>query len=228
MQVALEMVSDLVCPWCWLGLRRIRKAIDLADDVKVTLIFRPYELDPNIPKNGLDSKEYYAKRHSLSADRRRTMRDALLEQGKGDGIEFNFENISIRPNSFNAHRLVHWAQGQNKALEAKEALFQAYFSDQRDIGNSEVLVEIAGEIGLDKSIVRDLIDSDADVSRVREEESVFQRMGVYGVPTYIADRKLVVQGAQDSSQLAKFLRATAKDRPQERGSDHSGNAHIEK
>lgn len=221
MQIALEMVSDLVCPWCWLGLRRIRKAIELADDIDVTLIFRPYELDPNVPSSGIDTKEYYAKHHSLNAERRRTMRDALVTQGRGDGIEFDFENITIRPNSFNAHRLVHWAQGQNKALEAKEALFQAYFSDQRDIGSSEVLTDIAGKIGLDASIVCDLIDSEADVNRVREEESVFHRMGVSGVPTYIADRRIVVQGAQDSEHLAKFLRAAANDRPQERGTDQS-------
>lgn len=217
MQVALEMVSDLVCPWCWLGLRRIKQAIDIADDVSVTLIFRPYELDPNIPESGIDSKAYYAKHHTLSSEKRRLMRDSLVTQGKDDGIAFDFENITIRPNSFNAHRLVHWAQGQSKGLAAKEALFQAYFSDRRDIGDSGVLVEIASEIGLDSNIVGDLIESDADVSRVREEESVFQKMGVSGVPTYIADRRLVVQGAQDATQLAKFIRASAKDRPQERG-----------
>lgn len=221
MKIALEMVSDLVCPWCWLGLRRIKKAIEIADDVVVNLIFRPYELDPNVPKTGIASKEYYAKHHSLSSDRRREMREALVSQGRGDGIEFDFENISVRPNSFNAHRLVHWAQGQNKGHKAKEALFRAYFSDVRDIGNSEVLVEIAGEIGLDENIVRDLMDSDADVSRVREEETLFQRMGISGVPTYIADRRIVVQGAQDSTHLAKFLKAAAKDRPQERGTARS-------
>lgn len=224
MKIALEMVSDLVCPWCWLGLRRIKKAIDLARDVDVSLIFRPYELDPTVPKTGIASKEYYAKHHSLNKNRHREMRDALIAQGSGDGIEFDFENITVRPNSFNAHRLVHWAQGQNKAYEAKEALFRAYFSDMRDIGDSEILVEIAGEIGLDKSIVSDLVDSDADVNRVREEEALFQRMGVSGVPTYIADRRIVVQGAQDPAQLAKFLRTAAKDRPQERKNAHSSQS----
>lgn len=225
MTVAIEMVSDLVCPWCWLGLRRIRKAMEIAEDVDVQLVFRPYELDPMIPVEGVEYKAYHDKKFGASEatrERARMMRNALIQYGDEEGVPFNFDGIAIRPNSLNAHRLVRWAQGQDKAMDAKEALFSAFFEHGRDIGDAGVLSEIAENIGLDKTIVADLLVSDADIQSVREEEAVFQQMGVTGVPTYIANRQLAAQGAETPEKLAWFLRAAANHQPQERG--RTGNA----
>ena len=149
-------------------------------------------------------------------DRANTMRDALIQYGQEEGIPYQFDRITRRPNSFNAHRLVRWAQGQQKGAEAKEALFKAYFSDGRDIGETEVLVDIAREINLDPSIVAELMPTDADVENVRNEEALFQQMGISGVPTYIAHRRIAVQGAETAEKLAKFLQHAATQLPEER------------
>ena len=140
MTLVIEMVSDLVCPWCWLGKRRMDDAIKLVPELDVELIFRPFELDPTIPVEGVDYKAHMKEKFGSDSgrDRANTMRDALIQYGQEEGIPYQFDRITRRPNSFNAHRLVRWAQGQQKGAEAKEALFKAYFSDGRDIG--EILI----------------------------------------------------------------------------------------
>lgn len=224
MTVVVEMVSDLVCPWCWLGLRRIEAARKLAPEVDVQLIFRPFELDPTIPAAGADYKEYMKARFGgsdESRDRSSTMRQALVDYGLAEGIPFHFDRITRRPSSFDAHRLVRWAQGQGKGPQAKEVLFKAFFEEGRDIGDHTVLVDVACDTGLDAQIVSDLLKTDADVSNVREEAEAFRQMGVSGVPTYIANRAVAVQGAESAEKLAKFLQHAAAQLPQERP---AGNA----
>lgn len=218
MTLVIEMVSDLVCPWCWLGKRRMDDAIKLVPDLEVELIFRPFELDPTIPAEGVDYKAHMKEKFGSDAgkDRANAMRQALIDYGEAEGIPYRFDQITRRPNSFNAHRLVRWAQGQQKGAEAKEALFKAYFSDGRDIGETDVLVDIAREIDLDPTIVAELLPTDADVQNVRNEEALFQQMGISGVPTYIANRRVAVQGAETAEKLARFLRDAAARLPEER------------
>lgn len=218
MTLVIEMVSDLVCPWCWLGKRRMDDAIKLVPDLEVELIFRPFELDPTIPAEGVDYKAHMKEKFGSDAgkDRANAMRQALIDYGEAEGIPYRFDQITRRPNSFNAHRLVRWAQGQQKGAAAKEALFKAYFSDGRDIGETDVLVDIAREIDLDPTIVAELLPTDADVQNVRNEEALFQQMGISGVPTYIANRRVAVQGAETAEKLARFLRDAAARLPEER------------
>jgi predicted DsbA family dithiol-disulfide isomerase len=218
MTVVIEMVSDIVCPWCWLGLRRIEEARKLAPEVDVQLIFRPYELDPTIPPEGVDYKAYMSGRVTSPEGKERmaAMRQALVDYGNAEGIPYRFDAITHRPNSFDAHRLVRWAQGQDKGAEAKEALFKAYFENARDIGDHAVLVDIARSIDLDPEIVADLLASDADAQAVREEAETFRQMGISGVPTYIANRRVAAQGAESAEKLAKFIRHAASLLPEER------------
>ncbi|MFN4025408.1 MAG: DsbA family protein [Hyphomonas sp.] len=218
MTIAIEMVSDLVCPWCWLGLRRIEAAVAEAQDVKVQLLFRPFELDPSIPAGGVDYKEYMAGRVSSPEGKERmaTMRQALIDYGAAEDIPYRFDGMTRRPNSFDAHRLVRWAQGQGKGARAKEALFKAYFNEGRDIGDHGELVEVAREIDLDPDIVSKLLQTDADSDAVRQEAEIFRQMGISGVPTYIANRRIAVQGAESIDKLVKFIRHAASQLPQER------------
>jgi predicted DsbA family dithiol-disulfide isomerase len=218
MTVAIEMVSDLVCPWCWLGLRRIEAAIARTPDIKVQLLFRPYELDPTIPAAGVDYKEYMGSRVSSPEGKERMamMRQALIDYGNAEDIPYRFDAVTRRPNSFDAHRLVRWAQGQGKGAAAKEALFRAYFNEARDIGSHEVLVDVACSIDLDPEIVADLLKSGADVEATRQEANIFREMGISGVPTYIANRRVAVQGAESAEKLEKFIRHAASQLPQER------------
>ncbi len=213
MTVIIEMVSDLVCPWCWLGKRRIEAAIEILPDVDVQLIFRPYELDPTIPAGGVDYKEYMRQAFSSPEARERssTMRQALIDYGEAEGIPYRFDEITRRPNSLDAHRIVHWAQGQKKGAAAKEALFQAFFHDGRDIGDHGVLVDIARQIDLDATIVADLLATDADIVTVRAEEKFFRELGIGGVPTYIANRQFAAQGAETPEKLAKFIQHAAEN-----------------
>lgn len=218
-KLTIEMVSDLVCPWCWLGLRRIRDAISLTPEIDVELLFRPFELDPTIPEGGVNYRDYMAKKFGPETEDSRwsAMRQALIDYGEAEGIPYRFSELRHRPNSFNAHRLIRWAQGQGKGAEAKEALFSAYFEHARDIGDQDVLADIGESIGLERDIVEKLLASDADVETTRQEEDLFRQMGISGVPTYIAMRRVAVQGAESAEKLAKFIRASAAQMPQERG-----------
>lgn len=218
MTVAIEMVSDLVCPWCWLGLRRIEAAIARTPDIKVQLLFRPYELDPTIPAEGVDYKEYMGSRVTSPEGKERMamMRQALVDYGNAEDIPYRFDAITHRPNSFDAHRLVRWAQGQGKGAAAKEALFRAYFNEARDIGSHDVLVDVARSIDLAPEIVADLLKTGADVEATRQEANIFREMGISGVPTYIANRRVAVQGAESAEKLERFIRHAASQLPQER------------
>ncbi|MEL7042091.1 MAG: DsbA family oxidoreductase [Pseudomonadota bacterium] len=212
MTLYIEMVSDLVCPWCWVGLRRLQGAIKRVPELEVEILFRPYELDPTIPAGGTDYKSYMKARFGSdqSRDRANQMRDLLIQYGREEHIPFEFDKITRRPNSFDAHRLVRWAQGQRLGLQAKGALFEAYFSNGQDIGDHEVLVTIAAKIGLDANLVSDLLAGDADVATTREEQALFRQMGISGVPTFIAHRQIAVQGAESSEKLARFLTTAAE------------------
>lgn len=218
MKLTIEMVSDLVCPWCWLGLRRLQGAIALVPEFEVEVLFRPFELDPTIPAEGVDYKEYMKQRFGSDQGRERSsaMKDALIAYGEEDGIPFAFDRITRRPNSFDAHRLVRWAQGQGHGVAAKEKLFEAYFANGEDIGEKEVLVRIASEIGLDGDLVAELLERGADVETTRDEQTLFRKMGIAGVPTYIAHRQIAVQGAETSEKLSRFLKTAAAQIPQER------------
>jgi predicted DsbA family dithiol-disulfide isomerase len=221
MSVKLEMVSDLVCPWCWVGLRRLLSALPAGADVAdIDLRFRPYELDATVPREGMDQDAYMRQRFAgadqATKDRFAAMREHLVEIGHEEGIPFNFAAITRRPNTLDAHRLVRWAQGQGRGFAAKEALFAAHFSDGRDIGDPEVLVSIAKAIGLDGDLIAGLLASDADVDAVRAEEQSFQGLGVSGVPTYIADRRYALQGAESPERIQKLIAAARAAAPEER------------
>jgi len=223
-KIAIEMVSDLVCPWCWLGLRRLKAAIDLVPDIETQILFRPYQLDPAVPEAGMDYKTYMKGKFgsdiddtakAASKNRWAQMRAALEDYGQAEGIPFNFEHMNMRPNTTNAHRLVHWAQGQGKGLDAKEALFEAYFKDHRDIGDAETLADIGESIGLDRGIIADLLAGDADKDTVAREANLFMQMGVRGVPCFIGNRAIAVQGAESAENIAKLIRATAEQTPED-------------
>ena len=224
MTVMIEMVSDLVCPWCWLGLRRLQGAIaEVQGEFDVDVHYRPFQLDPTVPPEGMPYKEYMTAKFgglgdgekAESKDRFSQMRTLLEEYGEAEGIPFKFSGIEVRPNTLDAHRLVRWAQGQSKGWAAKEVLFNAYFNEHKDIGDKDVLCDVAEKIGLDRALVADLLSGQADIQNVLQEEVAFRQLGIGGVPTYIANRKVAAQGAEDVHKLVRFLRTAAKEHPLE-------------
>lgn len=210
----VDLVVDFVCPWCWLGLSNWRKARNLMPEIPTETIFRPHELDPSIPPQGLPYKAYMqAKFSGENAERWKQMRDHLEAAAPEAGIEFHFDDIEHRPSTVNAHRLMRWARGQGNdvAEEIAEQVFAAYFRDLKDIGDPEVLIGIGSGAGLDRAILTDLFSTDRDAAAVRDEAIFFARLGVNGVPTYIFNGKFAVPGAAAPDTLVEAAQEALGD-----------------
>ena len=213
--VYVDIVSDVICPWCWLGARYFRKAADqYASQHKgtVELSWRPYMLDASVPPEGVPYKDYMKNKFGEAGPGSRwtAMREHLEAAGPELGITFNFSGIKMRPNTLNAHRLLRWAQGQGKADAMSDALFKAVFTDNLDIGDKAVLTHLSGEVGLDSDLVEELLASDRDAADVTNEIFHFRSLGVSSVPTFIYNGQFAVQGAQPVDKHLKAFAEAAK------------------
>jgi predicted DsbA family dithiol-disulfide isomerase len=205
--ITIDVVSDVICPWCFLGKRRLDKALSLIPDVKVEVVYRPFFLDPTIPAGGIDRHKYMSDK--FGEERLKTIHDPLIAAGKEDGVPYHFDKITRTPNTLDAHRLIRWALPTGKQAEMKEALFIAYWSDGKDIGDHTVLADIAASIGLDReTIAKDLV-SDKDKQEVMAETQQAQQMGITGVPTFIINHKYGISGAQSAELLADAIKKVA-------------------
>lgn len=209
--IYVDIVLDIVCPWCWLGAAYFHKAVKQYNG-KVELNWRPYMLDPTVPPEGVPYRQYMKNKFGEAGpDSRWTaMKHHLETAGPEVGISFNFDTIMIRPNTLNAHRLIRWAQGQGKANAMSEALFKAAFTDNLDIGNHAILSKLAGQVGLEGALVRDLLETDKDSEAVQNEILHFRNLGVSGVPTFIYNGQFAVQGAQPVDTHLKAFAQAAK------------------
>jgi predicted DsbA family dithiol-disulfide isomerase len=210
--VNIDVVSDVVCPWCYLGKARLDQAIaNVANDILVTVNWRPYQLNPDLPPDGVDHKAHLAAKlgGQAAVDRAHEMLAGLGEQ---DGIAFDFDAVKISPNTLDAHRLIRWAltEGGDTQNEVAALLFKANFEQGRNIGDHTVLLDIAAEAGLDRTVIAALLASDADKDAVSEEIEMARDMGVTGVPCFIVDSKYAVMGAQSVEVLEDALRDIAK------------------
>lgn len=214
--VQVDLVSDPVCPWCWLGLRYWDEARRLAPGVETRTVLRPYQLDPAVPAGGMDYRDYMrAKFGEGGSDRFKAMRTHLEEAAPNVGIVFNFDEIPMRPNTLNAHRLVRWAQGQDLGEAALDALHKAFFEERRDIGDKTVLAEIAGEVGLEADLVAELLATSRDAGEVLSEERFYRSLGVQGVPCFIFNGRFAVSGAESPQTLAGAIQKAANQPPSE-------------
>ncbi|MCD2182222.1 DsbA family oxidoreductase [Rhizobium sp. GN54] len=215
--VAIDVVSDVVCPWCYLGKKRLEKAIEaVSDELNVSVTFRPYQLNPDMPAQGVDHKKHLAEKLG-GADAVDKAHGMLAGLGREAGVDFHFEKIELSPNTLDAHRLLRWAmiEGPDVQSRVSLALFKAYFEDGRNIGDRDVLLDIAEKAGLDRAVVAALFSAGADVGSVKEEIGLARQMGVTGVPCFIIDNKYAVVGAQTSEVLADALREVAAMKRQE-------------
>jgi predicted DsbA family dithiol-disulfide isomerase len=201
--LTIDVVSDVVCPWCYLGEKRLEAA--LAEEPQpVQVRWRPYQLDPTIPEGGLDRAEYMAKKFGRDG-RLQSIHDNLTRLGAELGVSFAFDRIKRSPNTLDAHRLIRWALSAGLQARVVDRLFEAYFVEGRDIGDRGVLSEIAGECGLDARLIEKLFAEGADVDLVREEIAEAQAIGVSGVPFFIFAGRLGVPGAQEPSVLRRAI-----------------------
>ena len=199
----IDIVSDVVCPWCYLGEKRLEQA--LAEEAgPIVVRWRPYQLDPTIPEGGLDRAEYMEKKFGKSG-RLQSVHDNLTRLGAEVGLPFAFDKITRSPNTLDAHRLIRWAASAGVQSRVVDRLFEAYFVEGRDIGDRVVLTEIAAECGLDADLVERLLAEGADSEVVRQEVEQAQAMGVSGVPFFIFAGRLGVPGAQEPSALRQAM-----------------------
>jgi predicted DsbA family dithiol-disulfide isomerase len=201
--LTIDIVSDVVCPWCYVGEKRLEAA--LADEAgPVVVRWRPYQLDPTIPEAGLDRAEYMAKKFGNSG-RLQSVHDNLTRLGAELGLPFAFDKIKRSPNTLDAHRLIRWAATAGVQAEVVDRLFKAFFVEGRDVGDRKVLVELAGECGLDAGQVEKALADGADADLVRAEIEEAQTMGVSGVPFFIFGGRVGVPGAAEPSVLRQAI-----------------------
>lgn len=208
--ITVDVVSDVVCPWCFIGQKRLDKAVAAAGDVDVHIRWRPFQLDPTIPPQGKDRREYMRAKFG-SDERIREIHARIEPLGEAEGISFAFDAIKVAPNTLDAHRLIRWAGAAGEAVQNTlvRRLFQLNFEEGVNIGDHAVLVEAAREAGMDASVVATLLPTDADVEAVRTEIATASRMGISGVPCFLLEGKYAVMGAQDVDTLADAIRQVA-------------------
>jgi predicted DsbA family dithiol-disulfide isomerase len=200
----IDIVSDVICPWCYVGQRRLARALAMRPDLNVEISWRPFQLAPELPREGMERRTYLKAKFGEGAGRGPVL-DALRQAGLEEGITFNFEAIERTPNTLDAHRLIYWAGGLGAQTRIVSLLFAAYFEQGRDIGQISELAAIAETGGMDAARVTHLLASDADIDRIQHDIELAGRLGIAGVPTFVLDRRFMAQGAQDPEQLVQVL-----------------------
>lgn len=213
--LSVDVVSDVVCPWCFIGQKRLDKAVAAAGDIDVHVNWRPFQLDPTIPRGGQDRRQYMLAKFG-SEQRIRDIHARIEPLGAAEGIAFAFDAIEVAPNTLDAHRVARWAGAAGEAVQNRlvRRLFQLYFKEGADVGDHAVLAAAASEAGMDAAVVETLLPTDADAEAVRNEIATASRMGITGVPCFLIEGKYAVMGAQETDVLADALRqiAAAKER----------------
>jgi predicted DsbA family dithiol-disulfide isomerase len=206
--LAVDIWSDVACPWCWVGKRRFEKAVEAfphRDELRVT--WHSFELDPSAPPIVDTSRTYaerLARKYGTSIDRAGAMIRQMTNTGLDEGLEFHFEKI--RPgNTFDAHRLIHFAGARNRGDAARDRLFRAYFGEGSPIGDRETLIDLAGDIDLDRDEVRGALAGDAYAREVRDDEARAHELGIHGVPFFVFGGRYGVSGAQLPDVLRDVL-----------------------
>jgi predicted DsbA family dithiol-disulfide isomerase len=205
--VRIDFVSDVVCPWCVVGLRSLQTALERLDGVvDADIHLQPFELNPDMAPEGENTTAHVRNKYGASRERSEATRNALKEAGEAFGFKFNYTPDSRIWNTFDAHRLLHWAEAEGKALVLKEALLQANFTDQRNVSDHGVLAEVAGSVGLDAGKAAEILASDTFAEEVRADEYLWRSRGINAVPSVIINQQWLIQGGQPPEVFEQALR----------------------
>jgi predicted DsbA family dithiol-disulfide isomerase len=202
--VRIDVVSDVVCPWCFIGKRRLERAIALIPDIPVEVHWRPYFLNDWIPREGISREEYLTTKFG-SAERYKGIAQRVSAAAAAEGLIYAMDKISRQPNTLDAHRLIRWAGGIGKAAEMKQRLMDLYFTEGADLTNHAVLVQAAADVGLDAEDIREALASDQDVAEVEQEAISAKEAGIEGVPCFIFGGNFAVSGAQAPEDLVEAI-----------------------
>lgn len=206
----IDIVVDTVCPWCYVGKKRFDRALEMRPQTEIEVGWRPFQLNPGMPDGGMDRRQYVNEKFG-GPDRARMVHNSISRIGLEEGIKFNFKGISRIPNTINSHRLSRFAAERGYQTQAIAAIFAAYFHDGRDIGEIDVLADVAAAIGLDRDEAQAYLASDRDVETILAEDELARRLGVNGVPCFIVNRRYAVSGAQAPEVLIQVFDLAYQD-----------------
>jgi predicted DsbA family dithiol-disulfide isomerase len=201
----IDVISDTVCPWCFIGKRRLQRAMDARPSIDFDVKWRPYQLDATVPREGMDRQVYMRMKFGDDPMKIVEMHKLIAAEGEKEGIAFDFAAITRRPNTVDSHRLIRWAEAAGVQDEVVERLFIAYFENGEDIGDVRVLADIADICGMDGIEVAQMLESDTDLNLVTREDQIAREMGVTGVPAMIFGNKLAVSGAREPEVLVSVI-----------------------
>lgn len=202
--IRLDIFSDPVCPWCYLGKANLDRALEAAADHPFRIAWHPFQLNPDMPPEGVDKRAYLADRFG-GADKVDAIHDRLRQIARQHGVDMDPDTPKRIPNTLDAHRMIHWAGLEGRQTPAVAALFRAYWKEGRDIGNREVLADIAAGAGMDRAVTLRLLHSDADADDLRARDADARHKGVTAVPTFLIAQHYVVSGAQPPEVWAKVI-----------------------
>ena len=207
--VRIDVVSDIVCPWCFIGKKRLEQAIAQQPDIPVEVHYRPYFLNDWIPREGISRVDYLTTKFG-GPDRYKEIAGRVQAAAAAEGLVYDADNIKSQPNTTDAHRLIRWAAGIGKAGVMKQRLMDLYFTEGADLTNKAVLVQAAADVGLDPEDIRAALDSDQDVDAVTQEAESAKEAGIQGVPMFIFGGRFAVSGAQSPEYLAEAIARAAQ------------------
>jgi predicted DsbA family dithiol-disulfide isomerase len=207
----IDVVSDVVCPWCYIGKRRIEQAVALAPEIPIEVRFRPYFLNPWVPREGMSREDYLTAKFG-SVERYKDIARRVAAAAEAEGLVYALDNIARQPNTLDCHRLIRWAGESGKGAAMKQRLMELYFAEGADLSDPQVLVGAAIACGLDGAAIRARLASDADVAAVEQEANSAKEAGIDGVPCFIFGNLLAVSGAQAPEHLAGAIRRAVSER----------------
>jgi predicted DsbA family dithiol-disulfide isomerase len=206
--VHVDVVSDVVCPWCYVGKRRLEQAIALVPDIAVEINWRPYFLNPWIPREGIERQTYLETKFG-SAERYAVIAERVAAAAAAEGLVYAFDKINRQPNTLDCHRLILWSRSATDPGRMKQRLMDLYFAEGADLTDMNTLIDAAVECGMDGDLVRRLLSSDDDVERVEREANSAKEAGIDGVPCFVFGGSVIVTGAQSPEYLANAIARTA-------------------
>lgn len=205
----VDIISDTICPWCFIGKRRLERALTLLPQPELEVRWHPFQLNPDMPRGGMERSKYL--RLKFGEERGADAYHAVREAGSGEGIEFNFPGILRTPNTLDSHRLLRYAAELGLQHQVVEGLFQAYFVDGRDIGDGLTLLDVGTAAGLERGPLAEYLESEAGRAEVAEEDRMARRMGVEGVPCFVFQHKYVVSGAQSPEVFTQVFELITRE-----------------
>src|SRR5215470_16102149 len=206
----IDVFSDVVCPWCFIGKRRLEKALALVPEIPVTVNWRPYFLNPWVPPEGMSREDYLTTKFG-SVDRYKSIAQRVAAAAASEGLTYALDKIARQPNTRDCHRLILWAGEQGASAAMKQRLMDLYFTEGADLSDREVLAQAAGDCGMDRAQVREWLASDKDIERVEAEATAAKNAGIEGVPCFVFGGVLAVSGAQEPAYIADAIRRAAAE-----------------